>query len=250
MMAEGLRQKQKLVEKTSSSATVDDILGKIKTANTTHLNNNMQIFGLEEEVAQKQEEIRGLYLKNKVLVAKTSETQALAEANKKLELKNKELEAKIGELCHVMEAKISEMKALEETNKKLNAEVISLKDKNQKVLQTAKDHQKGWKDHISSLEASTVEKDKENQILKGKMAKLIKNLEFTIADFSDLHVGASYSLSLASTSESEVSLELYDSVETMIEKGDNLKVDPATKTITESAPSKGCNLLGFRAAAE
>ena len=29
MMAEGLRQKQKLVEKTSSSATVDDILGKI-----------------------------------------------------------------------------------------------------------------------------------------------------------------------------------------------------------------------------
>ena len=241
MMAEGLRQKQKLVEKTSSSASVDEILGKIKTANTAHQNNNMQVFGLEEEVAQKQEEIRGLYLKNKVLVAKTSEMQALAEANKKLELKNMELEAKIGELCYVMEE-----------NKKLNAEVISLKDKNQKVLQTAKDHQKGWKDHISSLEASTVEKDKENKILKGKMAKLIKNLEVTIADFSDLHVGASYSLSLASTSESDVceSIELYDSVETMIEKGDNLKVDPATKTITESAPSKGCNLLGFRAAAE
>lgn len=122
----------------------------------------MQIFGLKGELAQKQEEIRGLYLKNK------------------------ELEAKIDELV---------------------AEVTSLKDKNKKTLQTAKDHQKGWKDHISSLEASTVEKDKENKILKGNMAKLIKNLEITIADFSDLsdlHVGASYSLSLASTSESDV----------------------------------------------
>jgi len=230
-MAEGLRQKQKLVEKTSSSASVDEILGKIKTANTAHQNNNMQVFGLEEEVAQKQEEIRGLYLKNKVLVAKISEMHEVEEANKTLELKNKELE---------------------EANKKLKAEVISLKDKNQKVLQTAKDHQKGWKDHISSLEASAVEKDKENKILKGKMAKLIKNLEVTIADFSDLHVGASYSSSLASTSESDVceSIELHDSVETMIEKGDNLKVDPTTKTITESAPSQGCNLLGFRAAAE
>jgi predicted RNase H-like nuclease (RuvC/YqgF family) len=226
MMAEGLRQKQKLVEKTSSSASVDEILGKIKTANTAHQNNNMQVFGLEEEVAQKQEEIRGLYLKNKVLVAKISEMHEVEEANKTLELKNKELE---------------------EANKKLKAEVISLKDKNQKVLQTAKDHQKGWKDHISSLEASAVEKDKENKILKGKMAKLIKNLEVTIADFSDLHVGASYSLSLASTSESDDCESIvHDSVETMIEKGDNLKVE----TITESAPSKGCNLLGFQAAAE
>lgn len=47
----------------------------------------MQIFGLKEELVQKQEEIRGLYLKNKELEAKigelVAEVTSLKDKNKK-----------------------------------------------------------------------------------------------------------------------------------------------------------------------
>lgn len=172
----------------ASSTEVDSILGQIKKEVALGQNNNthMQVIGLEEEVRRKEVTIKGLHSKIFGLDRQLNESNAKIEG---VESENKKMKAVIAG----QEAKITSFEKQEE-------DMISLKEKNAKVLQTAKEHQKGWKDSIRKLEVKMSEKEKENHLLRAKMAKLLRNLEGTIADFSDLD---DQELSLASTSESE-----------------------------------------------
>jgi chromosome segregation ATPase len=170
----------------TSSAEVDNILGQIKKEATGATKpKHMQVIGLEEEVRLKEATIKGLYVKIAGM------TKQLCEANEKIE---------------------SLEKAQEEKNKELEEEMTKLKEKNESVLKTAKEHQKGWKAHIKKIEQKASDMEKENRLIRSKMAKLMRTLEGTIEEFSDLS-NVEISLSLASSSESEVE-------ETVEEKND------------------------------
>ena len=183
----------------SSSAEVDNILGQMqKEATSNSKPKHMQVIGLEEEVRLKEVTIKGLHSKIYGLERQLYQSSERVMNLEVLADENKDLKAVIKE----QEAKIINLEKVQEENKKLEETLSNLKEKNTNVLKTAKDHQKGWKDCISKLEVKISEKDAENRLLRSNMTKLMRKLEGTIAEFSDLN-GLQVSLSLASSSESE-----------------------------------------------
>lgn len=160
-----------------ASAEVDSILGKMQKEAMGQTNRQyMQVIGLEEEVRLKELTIGGLHSKISALERQIYQSNAKIVHMEDLESENKEIKAAIKE----QEAKMSHFEELEVENKKL-------KEKNTKVLQTAKEHQKSWKNHISKLEMKLLETENENRHLRSKMAKLVRKLETAIAEFSDLN---------------------------------------------------------------
>jgi hypothetical protein len=231
----------------ASSAEVENILGQMRKEAMGQSNRkHMQVIGLEEEVRLKEVTIRGLHSKISVMERQIHQSNAKILNLEVLQSENKELKAVIKE----HEAK--SWKTLEEEKKKLQEDMKSLKEKNTKVLQTAKEHQKGWKNHISKLEAQLLEKENENRLLRAKMARFVKKLEGTIGEFSDLNDQDGLSLSLADTSESEncVSTEEENQesrdeseVETKMEKYLNARIDPIADKISPVADK--INKSGF-----
>jgi len=231
----------------ASSAEVESILGQMRKEAMGQSNRkHMQVIGLEEEVRLKEVTIRGLHSKISVMERQIQQSNAKILNLEGLVPENKELKAVIKE----HEAKIIHFEALEEEKKKLQEDMTSLKEKNTKVLQTAKEHQKGWKNHISKLEAQLLEKENENRLLRARMARFVKKLEGTIGEFSDLN--DQDGLSLATTSESEncVSTEEENQesrdeseVETKMEKYLNAGIDPVADKISPVADK--INKSGF-----
>jgi len=178
----------------ASSAEVDNILGQIqKEATRNTSSKHMQVIGLEEEVRLKEVTIRGLYMKISTLQGQLHQSNEKIAILEGVEAENKDLKVKV-----------TELEKVQEENKKLEQEMVTLKEKNTKVLQTAKEHQKGWKECVSKTEKKAAENENENLILRSKMTKLMRTLEATVAEFSDLS-GADASLPLAASSSSEES---------------------------------------------
>lgn len=160
----------------ASSTEVDNILSQIqKEATKNTSSKHMQVIGLEEEVRLKEVTIHGLYSKISGLNEKYADLE---------------------------KAKAAELEKMQEENNKLQQELEALKEKNTKVMQTAKDHQKGWKECVAKTEKKAAEKEKENLLLRSKMTKLMRTLEATVTEFSDLS-GANASVPVACSSESE-----------------------------------------------
>lgn len=136
----------------------------------------MQVIGLEEEVRLKEVTIHGLYSKISVLNEKYADLE---------------------------KAKAAELQKMQEENNKLQQELAALKEKNTKVMQTAKDHQKGWKECVAKTEKKAADKEKENLLLRSKMTKLMRTLEATVEEFSDLSGAEAASVPVACSSESE-----------------------------------------------
>lgn len=179
----------------SSSAEVDNILSQIqKEATRNTSSKHMQVIGLEEEVRLKEVTIHGLYSKISSLnqmyadleKAKAAEIEKVQEENKKMQEENKAALVK-----------------MQDENDQLQQQLAALKEKNTKVMQTAKEHQKGWKECVAKTEKKAAEKEKENLLLRSKMTKLMRTLEATVEEFSDLSGAEAASVPFANPSESE-----------------------------------------------
>ncbi len=161
----------------SMNSEVDNILSQIQKEATRNTGSkHMQVIGLEEEVRLKEVTIHGLYSKISVLNEKYADLE---------------------------KAKAAELQKMQEENNKLQQELAALKEKNTKVMQTAKDHQKGWKECVAKTEKKAADKEKENLLLRSKMTKLMRTLEATVEEFSDLSGAEAASVPVACSSESE-----------------------------------------------
>ena len=212
----------------SSSAEVDSILGQMqKEAIGQSQPKHMQVIGLEEEVRLKEVTIKGLHskiLKLEKVISLSNEKISHLEG---VEAENRELNKTV-----------KENEGLQEENQKMKDELSILKEKNTTVMQTAKEHQKGWKKYISKVEAKMSEKEKENELLRSKMSKLIEHLEGTVDEFSKLK-----SLDASETLAMETESVDYDAVEAEIAAKCEKKSDDSEVSVVKTTLEKG--LAGF-----
>lgn len=212
----------------SSSAEVDNILGQMqKEATGQSQPKHMQVIGLEEEVRLKEVTIKGLHSKISKLEKVISLSHEKISHLEVVEAENKELNETV-----------KENEGLQEENQKMKEELSTLKEKNATVMQTAKEHQKGWKKYISKLEAKLSEKEKENELLRSKMSNLIEHLEGTIDEFSQLKsVDTSETLAMESESVD------YDAVEAKVAAKCEDRRDDSEVSEVKTTLEKG--LAGF-----
>ncbi len=207
--AEEVLQKMQTTFTTNNSmnSEVDNILSQIqKEATRNTSSKHMQVIGLEEEVRLKEVTIHGLYSKISTLNEKYAELE---------------------------KAKAAELEKMQQENEKLQQELVALKEKNKKVMQTAKEHQKGWKECVAKTEKKAADKEKENLLLRSKMTKLMRTLEATVSEFSDLSGAEAASVPVACSSESE---DCDETVETTEEKA----VEEKTATVTQVDKRDDC----------